>query len=752
MAGLIGSVWAIDIGNNSLKAMQLSDAGGTVEVIGFDVIPHNKILTGSGITDDEREELIAISLRQFVSQNNITKENLIISVPSQNSFARFVKLPPVEKKRIPEIINFEAAQQIPFDINDVQWDYQLMDEGNSAELKVGLFAIKNEVVNSSLEPFTREGLQASFVQMASMALYNYLVYDRGDLVKSDSEATVVLNMGAENTDLVVCTKSSVWQRCIPMGGNSFTRAIANAFKINFEKAEKLKRTAAMSKYARQILQAMKPVFTDLSSEIQRSIGFYSSSNPNVKVKRVIAFGGGTKMRGLLKYLQQSLQIPFEMPDSFKNLTIGESVSAAQFHENICDFGVVYGLGVQALGYGRIENNLLPKNIARSMSWSNKSTYFILAASMLLAMAILGFVLTTWDRINYSKNAEPRQKISSIINIADQASSSVSEQEARGLVSEAVITKALEPYKYRDTIPLVNQLIYSTLPNAKNNPAQKELYQAYESDDVEKVLEIPRSERKQIFITGVSVYFSPNIEKAPFIGIDFQKGRTSQEGGDGPDKGGGAMDGMDMEAFMGITPNKGVPGTPPLSKKKPSKNTTAAPGDKETSAGGPGFVISIAGYSPYKNINELLDPVGAKDDDPSTWGIVTRMIHLDKVLDSNSPFVLFEKSTSTHFRLDTGEVSREEAMPGGIGVESLRFEKTAGPDGAAVENEQVLIDAMTKEIISKVTALDDKGAKVIDRQGKPVYQINDHWFTIDIKFKWKDAPAAPVEEKGKKKRR
>jgi type IV pilus assembly protein PilM len=153
MAGEYNSVWAIDIGNSSLKALRLRSEGDVVEVIGFDSIQHGKVLTGSGIKPEERDELIALSLRQFVKQNDLGKDDIIVSVPSQNSFARFVKLPPVEPKRIPEIVKFEAAQQIPFDINDVQWDWQLMAEAGSAETKVGIFAVKSEVVSSVLEHF-----------------------------------------------------------------------------------------------------------------------------------------------------------------------------------------------------------------------------------------------------------------------------------------------------------------------------------------------------------------------------------------------------------------------------------------------------------------------------------------------------------------------------------------------------------------------------------------------------------------------
>ncbi|MHC4686546.1 MAG: pilus assembly protein PilM, partial [Planctomycetota bacterium] len=241
-----GTVWAIDIGNNSLKALHLSTERGVVEVIGFDNIQHGRILSGSNVGAAERDELVALTLRKFVSRHDLSMDDIIVSVPSQNSFARFVTLPPVEQKRIPEMVKFEAVQQIPFDINNVQWDWQLMTEADSPEIKVGIFAIKDEVVDSALEHFGREEVQVSYVQMSPMALYNYVFYDRPDLVTSNSEATVILNIGADNTDLVVCTNSAVWQRCILIGGNAFTKAIADTFKLNFDKAEKLKRTAPVS--------------------------------------------------------------------------------------------------------------------------------------------------------------------------------------------------------------------------------------------------------------------------------------------------------------------------------------------------------------------------------------------------------------------------------------------------------------------------------------------------------------------------
>ena len=190
--------------------------------------------------------------------------------------------------------------------------------------------------------------------------------------KGIRDAVIVMDMGAENTDLVICTKTGVWQRSIPLGGNAFTRAVAEAFKLDFEKAEKLKRTAPMSKYARQIFQSMKPVFSDLAAEIQRSLGFYSTANRDIKFQKVIALGGGMKMQGLIKFLQQTIQLPIVRPDAFERIDVAQGVSAAKFHDNVADFGVVYGLAVQGLGLAKIESNLLPRKNRKSDDMDSQS--------------------------------------------------------------------------------------------------------------------------------------------------------------------------------------------------------------------------------------------------------------------------------------------------------------------------------------------------------------------------------------------
>ena len=711
MASGTGSVWALDIGNNALKALRLTDTGQGVEVTGFECISYGKILSGSGVKSAEREELIAFAVRQFVKSNNIGKDGIVVSVPGQNSFARFVKLPPFDKKQIPEMVKYEAAQQIPFDMNEVQWDWQLMTGPDVSEAKVGLFAIKTDIVTSELEYFSRENLQVSCVQMVPMALYNYLVYDRPELMKSDSKATIIVNIGAENSDLVVCTKSLVWQRSIPMGGNAFTRAIADAFKLNFTKAEKLKRTAAMSKYARQIFQAMKPVFTDFASEIQRSLGFFSSSNPNISFTKLIALGGGIKMRGLLKYLQQTLQIPVESPDLFKNLKI-DSGDQAKFHENVNDFAVAYGLALQGLGLARIESNLLPTKISRQMNWKNKNKYFTIAACILLAVSVASLLRAYLDRVSYNSNKSQRLKVDNLIRDVKKARSDVQQQQEKVIEAKQALDNSFMVFSYRDVIPMLHKTIINALPNAENNPQQKELYEAFSSRDIDFILSVPRNQRKQLFITSFTADYVAHVETA-----SFGTGQISK---------------------TASTPRYAEPGGGRYSASRSGDPEMQQP---EKELGGAGFVVTITGYSPYSNINELLDPVGVENN-PEKWGFITRLMHLDDIADSNSPFVLFGKTDPLHFSCPTGIVTldaQNTKMPANIGVLKKADIAVSTKSTRSDKTSDILVDPMTGETISQQVRLNEAGQPVYDNRGQALYQEHDHWFILKAKFVWKDAP-------------
>src|SRR4051794_28831217 len=341
--------WGIDVGNRALKAVKLVRDGDQLRVDDFELIEHDHVLSNAG---DNRESLIQTALANFVQRHPMKGGVVGIGVAGQSSFARFIKLPPVEPKKIPEIVRFEAIQQIPFPLDDVEWSYQLFQNPESPDVEVGIFAMRKELIQRHISFFTDVDLNVQVVQMNPLAVYNAMYYDHR--LKG---TTMVIDLGAENTDLIICDNDSVWMRSIPIGGNNFTETLVKAFKLPFAKAEDLKRNAATSKYARQIFQAMRPVFADLVAEIQRSVGFFASVHRDWRIKKVIALGGTFRLPGLQKYLQQNLSMDVERLDSIGAGAPSDPKLVPTFNENLLSVVSAYGLALQAMSDTKVTSSL-----------------------------------------------------------------------------------------------------------------------------------------------------------------------------------------------------------------------------------------------------------------------------------------------------------------------------------------------------------------------------------------------------------
>lgn len=419
-------VWGIDIGNASLKALRCRpDSNNPKQIIAdaFDYIEYPKLLTQPGA---EPAELIDEAIKQFLLRNNVRGDRVAISVSGQNGLARFIKLPPVEASKIPAIVRYEARQQIPFDLNDVVWDYQRMcggseEEGFALETEIGLFAMKRDQVFRALEPFGKAGIEVDFVQLTPLSLYNFLFFDQlrdlPPLEEYDPDdpppSTVVLSMGTDATDLVVTNGYRVWQRSIPIGGNHFTKALTKELKLTFAKAEHLKRNATTAEDPKAVFQAMRPVFNDLLTEIQRSLGYFTSIDRTAKIERMVTLGNAMKLPGLRRYLAQNLGFDVTRVESFQGMTGAEVLSAPAFKENLLCFGVCYGLALQGMNRGALRTNLLPKELVKDRMIRAKKPWAVGAIALLLMGLSISFVsysraLSTTDPALFS-TAENRAK-------------------------------------------------------------------------------------------------------------------------------------------------------------------------------------------------------------------------------------------------------------------------------------------------------------------------------------------------------
>jgi type IV pilus assembly protein PilM len=438
------AVWGIEIGQCALKAIRLRHDSATnkVEALAFDYIEHSKILSQP---DADPDALSREAIQTFLSRNTVKGDRVVIGVPGQSGLARFIKLPPVEPSRIPEIVKYEARQQIPFALEEVVWDFQTIGNAEEAggfalETEIGLFAMKRDLIYRFMNPFRETGVEVDVVQMRPLAVYNFAAYDqittesseeedsgdgkekseyqREELVESKKPAertaggfVVLLDMGADNSDLVITDGTRIWQRNLPIGGNHFTRALTKELKLTFAKAEHLKRNATKAQDPRAIFQAMRPVFNDLVSEIQRSIGYFSSVHRQSKITRIIGMGNAFKLPGLQKFLAQNLQYEVEKVESFKCLKGDQVLSAPAFQENILSFSVVYGLALQGLDVSGVRTSLLPPEISQARMIRRKKPWALSAAAILMA-GFTALFFGNWAQLNAVSSSDfdpPKQK-------------------------------------------------------------------------------------------------------------------------------------------------------------------------------------------------------------------------------------------------------------------------------------------------------------------------------------------------------
>jgi type IV pilus assembly protein PilM len=404
MAEQLVGIWGIDIGQCALKAIRLQEIDGQVTATAFDYVEHPKILSQP---DADPDQLTREALEKFLSRNTLKGDVIAISVPGQSGLARFVKLPPVEEKKIPDIVRFEAKQQIPFPLDEVVWDYQKVGSGTvtdgfAMETEIGLFALKRDMVNRYLQHFKDVNVEVHIVQMSPLALCNYVAFDLlgtnpdGEAASSDGEAgeakksakprqcIVALDIGTDNSNLVVTDGSRIiWQRPIPFGGNHFTRALTKDMKMTFAKAEHLKRNATKSPDLKKILAALKPVLNDFVGEVQRSLGYFTNTHRNAQVEYMLGLGNAFRLPGLEKFLSEKLQLDVRRLKGLQRVT-GESVTgAALFSQNLMSFATAYGLALQGLSRTRLQTNLLPPEIQFERMIRAKKPWAVGAAAALL---------------------------------------------------------------------------------------------------------------------------------------------------------------------------------------------------------------------------------------------------------------------------------------------------------------------------------------------------------------------------------
>jgi type IV pilus assembly protein PilM len=594
------AVWGIDIGQCALKALRCvpADEPGKITAVAFDFIEYPKILSQP---EADPVELVRDALTQFLSRNKVKDDHVAISVPGQSGLARFIKLPPVESKKIPDIVRYEARQQIPFALEDVVFDWQQMaggseEDGFALETEVGLFAMKREQVYKALRPFMEAGVEVDIIQLTPLSLFNFVVFDQmQDLPEVDSfdpkdppPSTIVVSLGTDTTDLVVTNGYRVWQRNIPLGGNHFTRALTKELKLTFAKAEQLKRNALKAEDPKAVFLAMRPVFKDLVTEVQRSISFFQSVDRTAKIGRVIPLGNAMKLRGLQKFLGQSLGYEVVELTEYRGLAGPGVVSTPAFRENLLSFGVCYGLALQGLRQASLGTNLIPPEIVKDRQMRSKKPWAVAAVAALLIGFTAAFfgVWRAYDSVQDDRNQSLTHALNEAKDVAENADRLKSQYDDAKKTFTSIDDIANRLNRINERRALWPELLSALSQCFPTDPPDIRLVaenpQGLKIDELKKAIESQIYKSKRIYLDQLECEWTPKAE-------DWYGGIKASEGQSTAAPTGGNADPM--------APTTTTPPTSDTPHASGDPSAAAASGNGPT---GEGWIIQLTGHH-YHNL-------------------------------------------------------------------------------------------------------------------------------------------------------
>src|SRR6266851_5861425 len=302
-----------------------------------------------------RRAQILPALRELMNELKIKPSSVNYAVAAQSVFARFVKLPSVEEEKIERIISFEAQQNVPFPIDEVVWDYQLVGGGADEQIQVVLVAIKTDLLDEINNAVEESGLRTAIVDIAPMALYNAFRYNYSDL----SGCSLLVDIGARTTNLLFIEPGKIFSRGIPIGGNSITAAIAKEFGESLAAAElRKKRDAFVSlggAYAEpenvDVARASKIVrgtMTRLHAELMRSISHYRAQQQGNRPDRVFLCGGSASTPYMREFFQEKLQLPIEFFNPLRNVAVADSAPVGMRARSAHLLGELVGLALRTV--------------------------------------------------------------------------------------------------------------------------------------------------------------------------------------------------------------------------------------------------------------------------------------------------------------------------------------------------------------------------------------------------------------------
>jgi len=314
------AVVGLDIGSSSVKAVELKPVGKGYRVAAFatEPVPPDSIVDGAIIDS----AAVADAIRRIFDNKAFKTKDVAASLSGNAVIVKKITLPVMTQAELADSIYWEAEQYIPFDIQDVNLDYQILDAGTGADARgtmdVLLVAAKKEKIADYTGVIAQAGRVPVVVDVDVFALQNAYEVNYG---LNPGAVVVLLNAGASGINInIVAGDQSLFTRDISIGGNAYTEALQKELNLPFDRAEQLKRGESMDGIGVEEVQPVLHAMTDnVLLEIQKTFDFFKATAASDRIDRIVLSGGASRVDGFAHALQERFGAPVEMFDPFRKV-------------------------------------------------------------------------------------------------------------------------------------------------------------------------------------------------------------------------------------------------------------------------------------------------------------------------------------------------------------------------------------------------------------------------------------------------
>ncbi|HLC26683.1 MAG TPA: type IV pilus assembly protein PilM [bacterium] len=346
---------AVDIGSHSIKLVQLKRSAKGYQLKHFGIIPLPPDVFSEGEVADS--EAIVSALKNLLENEKLKTKNAVTAISGHSVIVKKISVPAMGEDELAESIRFEAEQYIPFDIADVNIDFQLLsspdetEEAAAQQMEILLVAARREKIQTFTEIIAQAGLKAITVDVDAFAVENQ--YELNYSTPPD-ETVALVNIGAGMMNInVVKNQMTAFTRDVSIGGRQVTETIARGLQVDLQTAEALKLGHEVEEHgAAEVTPLIHGVVDKLCMEIQRSFDFFRSTASGEKISRIFLSGGCACIQGIDRYMSDTFGIPVEIADPFRQIQVSDSDFDPEYIRQMAPVAAIaVGLALRGVGEG-----------------------------------------------------------------------------------------------------------------------------------------------------------------------------------------------------------------------------------------------------------------------------------------------------------------------------------------------------------------------------------------------------------------